>query len=240
MRRRATRIGLLAIATGVTMLFTALGMWQLDRAEQKRATFSEFERRGHASIVDLNRSVDDDAALPGYRATAQGHYIGATILLDNQVHRGRAGYLVYSVFELDGREESMLVNRGWINTGADRSVAPKLATPTISQKLAGRLSLPPQGGLRLEGSDMIEPLTADLWRVQAIDFVALTKTLGLELLPITLLLHSDAPHGFVRAWTPPATDENRHLGYAFQWFALAVTVVVVTLVVTLRGDKAGS
>ncbi len=240
MRQKLTRIGLLAVALTVTILFIALGMWQLDRAAQKRATFAEFERRGQASQVDLNRGVDDSAALPGYRAAAAGHYIGATILFDNQVHRGRAGYLVYSVFELDGRKESMLVNRGWINAGVDRNLAPEFTTPTASQQLEGRLSLSPQGGLRLAGSDMIERLTADLWRVQVIDFAALTKTIGVELLPITLLLDSDAPHGFVRAWTPPAIDENRHLGYAFQWFALAVTVVVVTVVVTLRREKAGT
>ncbi len=240
MRQKVTRIGLLAVAVSVAALFIALGMWQLDRAAQKRATFAEFERRGQASKVDLNLGVNDDAALSGYRATPAGHYIGATILLDNQVHRGRAGYLVYSVFELDGRKESMLVNRGWIHTGADRNHAPELATPTLSQQIEGRLSLSPQGGLRLEGSDMIERLTADLWRVQAIDFVALAKTIGVELLPITLLLDSEAPYGFVRTWKPPAIDENRHLGYAFQWFALAVTVVIVTVVVTLRSDKSST
>ena len=234
------KIGLLVAALCVTALFVALGVWQLDRAEQKRATFAEFERRGQASQVDLNQGADDSAALPGYRAAAAGHYIGATILFDNQVHRGRAGYLVYSVFELDGRKERMLVNRGWINAGADRNHAPELATPTVSQQLEGRLSLSPQGGLRLEGSDMIERLTTDLWRVQVIDFAALTRTIGVELLPITLLLDSDAPYGFVRAWTPPAIDENRHLGYAFQWFALAVTVVVVTIALSLRRDKAGT
>ena len=241
MRLKATSIGLLAVALSVTTLFAALGNWQLDRAAQKRATFAEFEQRGHAAQVDLNqRVVDDGATLPGYRAAAAGRYLGATILFDNQVHRGRAGYLVYSVFELDGRKESVLINRGWVTTGPDRNQAPRFATPTVNQRLEGRLSRPPQGGLRLEGSDMIERLTADLWRVQTIDFAALTATVGMELLPITLLLDSDAPYGFVRVWKPPAMDENRHLGYAFQWFALAVTVVIVTVVVTLRSDKAGT
>ena len=241
MQLRVAGIGLLAVAIAVTTLFAALGLWQLDRAEQKRATFAEFERRGQASQVDINlREVGDGTALSGYRAFATGHYIGASILLDNQVHHGRAGYLVYSVFELDGRKKSVLVNRGWMNAEADRSRAPKLTTPTVSQQLEGRLSLPPQGGLRLEVSDMIERLEANLWRVQAIDFVGLTATVGVELLPSTFLLHTDALYGFVRAWTPPASDENRHLGYAFQWFALALTVVVVTVVVTLHSDKANT
>ena len=229
------------LALVVTALFLWLGMWQLDRAAQKRTTFAEFERRGQAPQVDLNQlRADDGAALPGNRAAVTGHYIGTTILYDNQVQQGRTGYLVYSAFEIDGHNESVLVNRGWISAGADRSRAPELTTPTVSQQLEGRLSLAPQGGLRLEGSDLIERLAADLWRVQAIDFAGLTATVGMELLPITFLLDPDAPYGFVRAWTPPASDENRHLGYAFQWFALAVTVVVVTLVVTLRSDKAGT
>lgn len=235
------RIGLLALALGGTVLFTALGMWQLDRAAQKRATFAEFERRGNAPRVDLNRpGVDDGAALPGYLAAAAGHYLGVTILLDNQVHRGRAGYLVYTAFELDGSDESVLVNRGWINAGMDRSHAPEFATPTVSQRLEGRLSPPPQAGLRLAGSDIIERLGDGLWRVQVIDFTRLTATVGRQLLPITVLLDGDAPHGFVRDWTPPGSDETRHLGYAFQWFALAITVVIVTVVVTLRSAKAGT
>src|ERR671918_698268 len=109
------RIGLLVAALSVTALFAALGMWQLDRAAQKRVMFAEFERRGNMLEVDLNQpGVDHSAALGGRRAAAAGRYRGTTILLDNQVHRGRAGYLVYTAFELNGRKESVLVNRGWI------------------------------------------------------------------------------------------------------------------------------
>jgi surfeit locus 1 family protein len=235
------RIGLLAVALIVTALFIALGMWQLDRAAQKRTTFAEFERRGNAPQIDLNqRGVDDAADLLGYRTTVAGRYLGTTVLLDNQMHQGRAGYLVYTAFELDGRQESVLVNRGWINAGADRSRAPEFATPIVSQRLEGRFSLPPQVGLGLKGSDLIEPLADGKWRVQGIDFTALTATVGAELLPITVLLDGDAPDGFVRTWIAPGRGESRHLGYALQWFALAVTVMVVTLVLTLRRGKAGT
>ena len=235
------RIGLLVAALSVTVLFAALGMWQLDRAAQKRVMFAEFERRGNAPEVDLNQAgVHHSAALAGHRAAAAGRYRDATILLDNQVHRGRAGYLVYTAFELNGRKQGVLVNRGWIRAGADRSRAPELPTPTESQRLDGRLSPPPQGGLLLKGSDVIERLADGMWRVQGIDFAALTATVGLELLPMTVLLDGDAPYGFVRDWTPPGSDETRHLGYAFQWFAMAVTVVIVTVVLTLRSGKAST
>jgi len=83
------KIGLLVAALCVTALFVALGVWQLG-AEQKRVMFAEFERRGNTAEVDLNQQgVDYSAALAGRQAAAEGRYRGATILLDNQVHRGR-------------------------------------------------------------------------------------------------------------------------------------------------------
>ncbi len=233
------RFSLLVAALSVTALFAALGMWQLDRAAQKRDMSAEFERRGNTAEVDLNQAgVNHSAALAGRRTAAAGRYRDASILLDNQVLQGRAGYLVYTVFELNGHKESVLVNRGWIPANAERGHAPEFNTPSVSQRLEGRLSPPPQGGLRLEGHDVSEQLADGMWRVQAIDFAGLTATVGVELLRMTVLLDGDAPYGFVRAWTPPGSDEARHLGYAFQWFALAVTVVVVTVVVTLRSGKA--
>jgi surfeit locus 1 family protein len=240
-RRPVVSIGLLALALVLSALLIALGMWQLQRAEEKRTTLAEFERRGTAAIVDLNRTDNDDAGtLAGYRATATGYYLDFNILLDNQLHQGRTGYLVYTVFELDDRNPSILVNRGWIGAEADRSQAPRFDTPTTSQRLDGRLSQPPATGLRFEGSELIERMTDDMWRVQHIDFPGLITSLGEDLLVITLLLDNDAPAGFIRAWTPPGSDEARNLGYAFQWFAMALAVMVIAVVITLQSYKSGS
>ena len=233
-------IGLLSFAMCVCVLFIALGMWQLDRAEQKSTVFAEFEQRGNASLLNLNQADFDDAAkLSGYSASATGHYVGSSILLDNQIHQGRAGYFVYSTFELNGRKQSLLINRGWIASSPDRSRAPEFTTPTADLRLNGRLSHPPVGGLRLEGSEMVESLAEEMWRVQTIDFSDLSSSFNWDLMPITLLLDEEATTGFVREWLPPGNDEARHLGYAFQWFAMAATVVVMSSLLTLRSIKAG-
>ena len=240
-RRPVVSIGLLLLALGLSALLIALGMWQLQRAEEKRTTLAEFELRGAAAIVDLNRTGNDDAgSLAGYRAAATGHYLDFNILLDNQLQQGRAGYLVYTLFALDGGKPSILVNRGWIGAQADRSRVPRFDTPTTSQRLEGRLSRPPAIGLRFEGSELIERMADDVWRVQHIDFPGLSTSLGEDFLAITMLLDAEAPAGFVRAWTPPGSDEARHLGYAFQWFAMALAVMVIAVVLTLRSYKAGS
>jgi len=237
-RRKLVNIGLLALALSVSALFTSLGMWQLDRAEQKHDALVEFESRGLATQVNLNQSiVGDSSALEGYRATATGHYISANILLDNQLHQGRAGYLVYSVFELDGRSRSILINHGWIPARADRQPAHEFKTAIGNMRLEGRLSKPPAMGLRLTGSDLIERLADNSWRVQAIDFTELSNSLGEDLLFVTLQLEDAVPAGFVRTWTSPASDEARHWGYAFQWFAMAVAVMVIAAIIMLRSGR---
>ena len=239
------RIGLLAVALGVTAFFVALGMWQLDRAEQKQTAAAELENRSFAPLVNLNERVfDDGSELSGYRVNAAGTYRGATILLDNQVHNGRVGYLVYGALALNARNQSVLVNRGWLGAGPDRGRPPEVVTPPGSQQLEGQLSLPPQGGIRLQGSEVIEPFGHGMWRVQAIDFDALSAVIGAELLTVTVvLLGDDDAYGIQRDWNSPGSTrgapsgESRHLGYAFQWFALALTVVVVAGVLTLRARK---
>lgn len=235
-RHRAS-IGLLALALGVAALFISLGMWQLDRAGQKQTALADFESRGSAAPVDLNQSEADSSGLSGYRATAAGHYLDRNILLDNQLHQGQAGYLVYTLFRLDRSSQSILINRGWVRAEPDRRRIPQFETATSNRLLEGRLSQPPVMGLRLDGSDSIERLADNSWRVQGIDFTDLSNSLGEDLMFVTLQLEDVAGAGFVRAWTAPASDEARHRGYAFQWFAMAATVVVIAGAITLRSGE---
>jgi surfeit locus 1 family protein len=219
------------------LLFAGLGIWQLDRAAEKRSTLAEFEGRGTTEI-NLNHCADERSASSGYRAVGRGRYLNATILLENQLHRGRAGYLVYTAFGLDGCVGSVLVNRGWIGANADRNRTPDVVIPASPQRVSGRLSLPPTAGLYLAGVDLVEHLAQGKWRVQGVDFVGLTASLGREFRPITLLLDDDVQHGFIRDWILPASDETRHFGYAFQWFALALTLLIVTTFLTVRNIRA--
>ncbi|MGH8224509.1 MAG: SURF1 family cytochrome oxidase biogenesis protein, partial [Woeseiaceae bacterium] len=52
----------------------------------------------------------------------------------------------------------------------------------------------------------------------------LAAALGAELRSFVLLLDAAEPSGFLRDWQPREAGPMRHYGYAFQWFAMAVTV----------------
>ncbi len=59
--------------------------------------------------------------------------------------------------------------------------------------------------------------------------------LGAPLLPFVLRLSPHSEHGYVREWqTRTGLSPERHVGYAVQWFALAVALVVLCIWVAVR------
>lgn len=235
----STRIGLLILGLVVSGLFISLGNWQLGRATEKSVALTLFENRAASPTIQLDRI--DIATLTfkvGHSALTIGTYRpGTTVLLDNQSLGGRIGYLVYTAYRIGETANHILVNRGWIEARADPRRLPEIGPTPTSPMVKGRLSAPPAEGIRLQGAETIEPMGTGIWRVQHINFDSLAKHFGLDLVPVTLLLNNDMPNGFVRNWLPPGADQAKHLGYAFQWFALALALVVISVGLFVRSKK---
>ena len=61
------------------------------------------------------------------------------------------------------------------------------------------------------------------------------EALGVDLLPFVVELDRSESHGFAREWRPHrGIGPERHRGYAFQWFALAATLLAIYTFVNLR------
>jgi len=227
------------IPTVVTLalltLLVALGFWQLDRAHQKESIQITFERNLNGTPVDL-RALDVDA--PGNRfrqVEIVGEYDDAhQILLDNQMVDGRPGAHVYTPLKITGLDgRAILINRGWIPLSPVRQASPPaLPVPGGVQRLSGRLAQPANPGLQLGEPDL------DRWpaRIIYLDYQQLSRALPYALLPAVVLLDPAAEAGFRRQWQPNfgGIGPERHRGYAVQWFALALTLLVLYLMTTLR------
>jgi surfeit locus 1 family protein len=49
-----------------------------------------------------------------------------------------------------------------------------------------------------------------------------------------VLLDAAEPDGYVRNWTAPGFPPMRHIGYAVQWFGLALALLVIYVVTNVR------
>ncbi len=207
----------------------ALGLWQLRRADEKRALYAEFER-GDAPAIAL-------ATVPGARAPAryarvavEGRYLPERqFLLDNMTHAGQVGYRVLTPLAADDGG-TVLVDRGWVPLGASRAQLPDVAVGGGERRISGRLDEPPRAGIALDAGD-----TRGWPRVLSYpSHAALEAAFGAPLYPRLVLLDADAADGFVREWRPGGFGPERHLGYALQWFALAATLLVGYVFASLK------
>jgi surfeit locus 1 family protein len=220
-------------------LLLTLGFWQLDRARQKAELQSAFAERFGQPPTAL-AEVDPSDPNNRYRhVVASGQYDNAhQLLLDNQVHDGQPGYHVLTPLRLqDGT--AILINRGWLPLGASRRELPDVAVTVEPIIIAGWLAQPANPGVRLgdgSGVDMRWPRV-----IPYVDYSRLAALLGYPLQPVAILLEPGASAGYRRDWQPRfgGIGPERHQGYAVQWFALAVTLLILYLTVnTHRSPRA--
>lgn len=220
-------------------LLLALGMWQLQRAEQKRALLDAYAARPTDEAVQLAAGFEPGPEWRYRRAAATGHYDAAhQFLLDNRVYQGRVGYHVLTPLQLESSDYVVLVNRGWVPQGATRAELPVIPAPSDRQQLVGLIDLPPDKVFALgEGEDRDPGWPKVLQRVR---LQLQAEQLDRKLLPLILLLADDQTGGFVRDWKPVVFGPERHVGYAVQWFSLALALTVIYLGVNLRRVRLAS
>jgi surfeit locus 1 family protein len=222
--RRRPNLWITLAAVGMTLLTARLGVWQLDRAEQKLAlerTQTEQAQRPVLVGDELPRRPEAVEPLLQRRAELQGRWIAdATVALDNRPMGGRPGFYIVTPLALaDGT--AVLVQRGWIPRDAqDRTSLAPFTTPADAVTVAGRIAprVPRLYELGDAGTGVVR---------QNLDTEAFSLERGLRLRPWVLIQEAAAKHpgsppdGLQRDWPPVARGIDKHHGYAFQWFALS-------------------
>lgn len=214
------RLAAAVLVMAAIALFVNLGLWQLRRAEDKRALLNARSEQTARAPLTL---LPGDKAGDGYRyrrVSVAGRYDAVRqVLLDNQVYNGRAGYQVLTPLSPKGGGCAVLVNRGWVPAAPSRSELPTVAIAEADAQVEGIIDHFPSVGLRLKGADQLGsgyPVV-----VQAVDAAQLSGRFGYCLQPYQILLAPEAGDGYVREWRMQHIDPDKSLGYAFQWFAMA-------------------
>jgi surfeit locus 1 family protein len=218
-------------------LLISLGRWQLRRADEKRALYDAF-----ASGFDATVTID--GRTPPVRryqhVDADGRYDQSRqVLIDNMMNGERAGYFVITPFALTGGGW-LLVNRGWIPWGASRAERPAIPVGGDSRHVRGRADHMPAPGIQMGTKAPLAPPYPVVASFPSRAEIA--RLLGeTSFAPATelVLLDPSEADGYVRNWQAPGFPPVRHIAYAVQWFALALTLAVIYVVVNLRRAPRG-
>lgn len=209
--------GIIAFAT-----FVSLGNWQLDRAAEKETLAALFADDAPATPW---QDLEDPA--PYQWAQAGGRFFNdKQILIDNIVREARLGYFVITPFEVSRNAPLLLVNRGWVEKSAIDRGAISLHVPEEQASIRGRIGNLPRvairGGDGFAGSNEGWPRKAVYPTTNEV-----ARELDRNVAPNVLLLDPADARGYERNWAPVVSGPETHYGYAFQWFAMATTVLVI-------------
>lgn len=223
----------------VLVLLLRLGFWQLDRADVKRAHIAAQQEKmllAPVALTDLLATSDEWR----YRQVQlRGHYdVAHQFLVDNQIIGGKVGGFVLTPFMLTGNSKIVLVNRGWVAMSKNRKQLPNIDFTPPSGELVvnGMLNHFPRVGLVLAGAD--EP--SDSWPsvVQIINAAKIIQKLNQPIFDFQVQLLPDQPNGYIRNWqTNTRMPPEKHIAYAVQWFALALTLTLLILWISCKKYK---
>lgn len=228
MRARAIVPTLAALVLAFTAV--SLGNWQMRRAEEKRVLQAQREAADRDAAVQVPSGDPDPATLVGRRVVARGQFVPDwTVFVDNRTHKGIAGFHVLTPLRIAGSDRHVLVLRGWIARDPhERTRLPEVGTPAGEVEVEGLAERDLARVLELGSSPPPGPRDR-LW--QNADLATFARWSGLAMQPLVVrqtVASRAGPagrdDGLVREWVDPGSGVDKHLGYAFQWYALAVLV----------------
>ncbi len=220
-------------ALGTLLLFASLGTWQLQRGNVKHNIETK-QADTPTSVPTYGMPAAPYAQWRYKHIQLQGHYLSQQqFLLDNQIRDRLAGYAVLTPFYSQADEQWILVDRGWIAQGMKREQFPSVVLDEQPRTISGSVYVPYDDSFSLgdiaEGEDYGWPR-----RIQYVDYKAIGERLGVELLPFTVRLNADQADGYRRDWVASQMSSQKHYGYAFQWFAMAVAIIVLWWLYSIR------
>jgi surfeit locus 1 family protein len=212
----------------LVILTVNLGAWQLRRADEKRVLQSQRDEMGKTAPRAWEPALNAASPATGQSVLLQGVFLEQkTVLIDNRSRNGVAGLHVVTPLRLQSAAgnslaKEVLVLRGWIaRAPGEHGRLPSITTPSGVQTVSG-LVLADLGKAPYLSAGAPHQLGGAWAHVELSDYA---KVSGLAIAPFVVRQFSDTADGLLRDWPLPADQVDKHLAYAFQWFALALTVI---------------
>ena len=217
------------VTVSLVVVFSELGKWQLSRADEKTTRYDQLEQLSKEPAVNIPASRIKLQDFQYRQVQAQGTYRPEfTIFLDNKTYKGHAGYHVLTPLKIANSQWHVMVNRGWVPTGYDRSILPEVQTISGETVIAGTVVSPELKMLELSGSVASEKV----W--DRFDLELFQEKTGINVQPIMILQKDQIDDGLIRDWNMPDSGASKNIGYAIQWFSFAATTIIIFLVLNVK------
>ncbi len=257
-RTRIITLGIAAVIIAAVCI--RLGLWQLDRLQERRADNARIAAGIADDPVEVESVAGDSTRSRALRVRVRGSYdFDNEVVLINRSRNGAPGVNILTPLRLPGRDTAVLVNRGWV-------YAPDGATVDLARwrepaEAGGTayVSWMPALGSEPSASGAGERSGTPARRAARLDRDVIGRMLPYPIAPYQLVLldpeamddggaayggAGPGPMGTATAPDPtrpiriplPALDEGAHKSYAIQWFSFAAIALIGTAAV-IRAER---
>ena len=222
------RLALTITVVLTCVVFCGLGVWQVNRLNQRLALIELVKQRMDEPAVAISGTETADPRALDYRSvTLRGTFEPAQeVLRRNRSANGATGFHIVTPFKLSGTDTAVLVDRGWIpydkGTGKQwKAIAPPSGEVTIDG--VAQISQTATDG-------PVDPEVAPGQRLDAwfrINVARIQQQVDVPLLPFFVEQQSNGEpqENYPILGITPLPDAGNHLSYAIQWFSFAIILL---------------
>lgn len=222
----------------LSLIFVRLGLWQLDRLEERRASNELLRQQLNQEAIDLTEEEDsaDLTSFSDRQVTVTGAFdFGYQIIVKSQVNEIGPGVRLAAPFVLENSNRAIMVDRGWLSS-AEFNPAQLAQYDDPATTITGYLR--PSDNLAPKATP--SPLfSAEQFRLH---LPTLDQQLPYDLLPMILMQGPASAEISARPYRSPQEidlSEGPHMAYALQWFAFAL-LCSIGYIFYLRGQHHSS
>ena len=220
------RLGPTLATLPLLLILIGLGIWQVQRLDEKNAINAYRSERAALPPVALPTDPADLARLDFRRVRVHGRLANdRELYMYGRSQRGNDGYyLIVPMILDDGR--AVLVNRGWVPSDKKLPPARPGSEPAEPVTVTAFLRSDPRHTWVMPDNDPVRNVW--FW----FDLPAMSKAAAIDP-PATFYLEADAapnPGGLPVGGQTQIALPSPHLQYAITWFALAIGLIVIYVV----------
>ncbi len=201
----------------------SLGMWQIERANEKKLIIANYDKL----LVSAPIALQKNQMLNNWQPIeTTGTYEDTVVYEDNAINNGKAGFKVYHLFRNDDGS-FIFIHRGFIERNLIKNNLPEVEIPTEKKLIYGTTLFKQNNTFvkNIEESDsrIIQEFNASL----LIDKYPMLKDKYLH--PFLFNLDIRDVNKYQPIEKPVNMTASKHIGYAIQWFGLCAALIILTI-----------
>ena len=221
------------LITATFAFLVSLGFWQLERADDKRSIEASIKQANTGS-VELIKEEEGLQNKEYYEVRLQGKYLSdKQFIYDNQIVDQVSGYYVLTPYALEGQSKAILINRGFIPWNGRRDKLADIVIGQETREIKVQISKPIKR-MELKPSEVGIQFPV---LIQSIDLQDMADRAKVDFSSVIGLLDASASNGFIRKWEPYTGSIEKHIGYAVQWFLMALVLAIIGIRIAIKQRK---